>query len=300
MSSTIGEIAALAAAAGFGVTSICYTFAGRKIDAVTSIATSLPMAWIMLAVLHRFTLGGVFPSDVSPGRWFLLGTSGILAFVVSSYFMLNAYQCIGPRLTTLISTFTPVLSAMLAWGFLGQTLPPNAALGIATVILGIAWVVAERGNGQGTGAAPDVRRGVTYASLGTVAQAVAFVFAAQGISGGFAPLSASLIRLTAGIVALWALIAWRRTVRSTAAVFSHDRPLFLLLAAAALTGPVLSALLVLFSFQFIPVGVATTLSHTTAIVLIPVGHFVFREQISARAILGTVVTIAGIALLFAR
>jgi hypothetical protein len=42
--------------------------------------------------------------------------------------MLDAYQHVGPRLTMLVMSFAPVLGAVLAWLFLGQTLPPNALL----------------------------------------------------------------------------------------------------------------------------------------------------------------------------
>jgi drug/metabolite transporter (DMT)-like permease len=61
---------------------------------------------------------------------------------------------------------------------------------------------------------------------------------------------------------------------------------------------VIAGSLLLLSFQFIPVGVSTTLSHTTSIMLIPIGYFVFKERITLRAIIGTFVTIIGIAILF--
>jgi drug/metabolite transporter (DMT)-like permease len=296
--SVIGEIAALLAAAGFSVTSVCYTFAGRKISSVTSMAMSLPISWLIIVGIHWITQGELFPTHATLDRWFFLGVSGILAFVVTSYFWLNAYQHIGPRLTMLIATFAPVLGAILAWIFLGQTLPFNSALGIAIVIFGIVWVVAERGKPGSDDLKLGRRRGVTEACLGTFTQAAAFVFASQGVSGGFPPLSATLIRITAGLVALWVFIALQRNIRYTATIFKGDRALFLQLTGAALTGPVIAGSLLLLSFQFIPVGVATTLSHTTAIILIPIGYFVFKERITPRAILGTIVTIIGIAILF--
>lgn len=298
MASFVGEIAALSAAAGFSVTSVCYTFAGRKISSVTSIAMSLPISWIMLMGIHRFARGEFFPTHVMLDRWFFLSASGILAFVVSSYFMLNAYQHIGPRLTMLIASFAPVLGALLAWVFLGQTLRFNSTVGIGVVIFGIIWVVAERGSVQTDSLKQDTRRGVIDACLGTLSQAAAFVFASQGVSGGFPPLSAALIRITAGVIALWVFIALQRKVKTTTAVFNNDLRLFLQLTGAALSGPVISGSLLLLSFQFVPVGVATTLSHTTAIILIPVGYFVFKEQITPRAIIGTIVTVIGIAILF--
>jgi drug/metabolite transporter (DMT)-like permease len=293
----VGEIAALASAFVFSVTSLCYTFAGRKINSVTSIAMSLPLSWLIIIVLHRLIYGEFFPSAALPERWFYLSLSGLLAFVVSSYFILNAYQHIGPRLTMLIAAFAPVLGALLAWIFLGQVLPAGAILGITLVIFGIVWVVAERGKAKTDAPERDLRRGVIDACLGTLAQGAAFVLASKGVAGGFPPLSAALLRITAGVIALWALIVLQRKVHSTLAIF-EDRRLMLLLAGAAVSGPVIAGTLLMLSFQFVPVGVSTTLSHTTAIVLIPVGYFIFKERITPRAIIGTLITIAGIAVLF--
>lgn len=298
MDALIGELAALAAAAIFSITSVCYTFAGRKINAITSIAMSLPTSWLMIIIIHRLTLGEFFPSNTTVAQWFYLGMSGILAFVISSYFMLNAYQYIGPRLTMLIATLTPIAGALLAWIFLGQSLPPDAIIGIAVVTFGIVWVVAERGQTNTNNLKVDTGRGVTYATLGTLAQAAAFVFASQGLAGGFPPVSATLLRITVGVIALWTFIAFQGNIKSTATIFNHDLNLFLLLTAAALTGPVIAGSLVLLSFRYIPVGVSTTLSHTTAIFLLPIGYFVFKERITLRAVIGTVITVIGIGILF--
>lgn len=299
MDAFIGEIAALSSAVGFSVTSVCYTFAGRKINAVTSIAMSLPISWIIMMGIHQITLGEFFPTKATVDRWFFLSASGILAFVVSSYFMLNAFQRIGPRLTMLIASFAPVLGALLAWMFLGQTLALNSTIGIAVVIFGIIWVVAERGKARTKHLDLDMRRGVIYACLGTLAQATAFIFASQGVSGRFPPLSATLIRITAGIIALWVFIALQRNIKSTVMIFKNDLRLFLQLSGAALSGPVIAGSLLMLSFQVVPVGVSTTLSHTTSIILIPIGYFVFRERITPRAIIGTIITVIGIAILFA-
>jgi drug/metabolite transporter (DMT)-like permease len=190
------------------------------------------------------------------------------------------------------------LGALLAWIFLGQSLPSRAVMGIGVVIFGIVWVVAERGpNGTGR---PELAlgRGVIAACLGTLAQAVAFVFSSQGVAGGFAPYSATLIRISAGAIALWAFIAWQGKIRTTAAAFRQDGRLLLLLVGAALLGPVIAGSSLLLSFQYIPVGVSTTLSHTTAIMLIPISYLIFQERITLRAVVGTLVTVAGIAILF--
>ena len=99
--------------------------------------------------------------------------------------MLTAYQDIGPRLTMLIASFAPVLGAILAWIFLGQSLPTNALLGITVVMVGIISVVVERSPSQSETLVVNLRRGVIFACLGTLAQSTAFVFSSLGVSDGF-------------------------------------------------------------------------------------------------------------------
>ncbi len=294
----IGEVAALLAALSFSITTVFYTLAGRKVNVIISLATSLPISWIAIVILHRVSLGEFFPLGVSLDRVFYLSTSGILAFFVSSYFILNAFQDIGPRLTSLISSFAPVLGAILAWIFLGQTLPANATIGIILVMAGIIWVVAERSAGKSKNVSKNLRRGVIYACLGTLAQATAFIFSSQGVSDGFPPFSATLIRTSAGVIVLWIVVALQGNIRMTLTIFNDDLKTFLQIVGAAIFGAVVAGSLLLLSFQFVSVGVSTTLSHTTAIMLIPISYVLFKEKITFRAVVGTLVAIVGIGILF--
>lgn len=295
----IGGIAALLAALSISITAVCYAMAGRKThSSIASMALSLPLAWALLVGLHLLMRGAWFPPQLSLQRAFYLGASGVLAFVVASYFMLNAFQAIGPRLASVILSFTPVLVAVFAWVFLGEALPAHSAIGIVVVIAGIVTVVAERGNGGTLAARRDARRGVILACLATLIQAIAFIFAAQGLAGGFPPISATLTRITAATATIWLLLLAQNKARSTLSIIRGDWPLLRLLTGAALSGPVISGLLLLFSFQFVPVGVSTTLSHTTSIMLIPISYCLFHERITLRAIIGTFISVAGIGLLF--
>ena len=294
----IGEIAALLAAFSFSLTSLFYTLAGRKVNAIISLATSLPISGLVMIGVHQVALGQPFPFGATADRWFYLSASGILAFVVSSYFMLTAYQDIGPRLTMLIASFAPVLGAILAWIFLGQSLPTNALLGITVVMVGIISVVAERSPTQSETLVVNLRRGVIFACLGTLAQSTAFVFSSLGVSDGFPPFSATLIRITAGVITLWIVVALQGNIRMTLTIFNDDRRTLLLIIGAAVSGAVIAGSLLLLAFQFVTVGVATTLSHTTAIMLIPISFIVFKEKITPRAVIGTVIAIVGIGILF--
>ena len=84
----------------------------------------------------------------------------------------------------------------------------------------------------------------------------------------------------------------------TLTIFNDDRRTLLLIIGAAVSGAVIAGSLLLLAFQFVTVGVATTLSHTTAIMLIPISYIVFKEKITPRAVMGTVIAIVGIGILF--
>jgi drug/metabolite transporter (DMT)-like permease len=50
--------------------------------------------------------------------------------------------------------------------------------------------------------------------------------------------------------------------------------------------------------QHAPVGIATTLTSLMPIFLLPLGRIIFKERITGRAVTGTILAIAGIAVLF--
>lgn len=301
MENFIGEFAALGAALAFGFTSTFFTLAGRKIGAISSLAFSLPISMAILIGLHIVIVGDIFPLSAGLDRWFYLTVSGVFGFVISSIFILRAFQYIGPRLTLLVASFAPILSAIIAWVFLGQELPSNAILGIALVLTGIVWVVTEGDNDAKRKVETDntdYRKGLIFAVGGALGQAIAIVFSSQGVSGDFPAMSASLMRTFVAVVTIWLFIMSQGNVRRNLKLIIAESYSMRFIMIAAVSGPVIGASLVLLSLQFTTVGVSSTLTNTTPIILIPIGYFVFKEKITARAIVGTMIAIAGIAVLF--
>lgn len=298
MDNFTGEIAALAAALAFSFTSTSFTLAGRKLGALASLAFSLPISLIALMIVHWLTLSTPYPTTASPERWFDLGMSSVLGFVISSIMLLRAFQYIGPRLTLLISSLAPVLSALMAWILLDQDLPTNAVLGIAMVIAGILWVVSEGEQTKTDTVNSDYRLGMLLAIGGAIGQALSFIFMSRGVADDFHATSASVIRILVGVVALWLMLAMQGKLGSTLRLLRTESTSMKHILIASLAGPALGSSLVLLSLQFTSVGISSTLTNTTPIMLIPIGYFVFRERITLRAISGTIVAIIGIAVLF--
>ena len=299
MENFIGEILALCAALVFGVASSAYTLAGRKFGASFSMALSLIISLFFYVPLHQVIHGEPVPLAATTDRWLILGLSSLAGFVISALFLLRSFQYIGPRLTMLIGSTSPIFAALMAWIFLGQQLPTFAVIGIAFVVGGVVWVVSERGARQFDGQHSDYGKGLSTAVAAAVSQGAGFVLMSEGVAGGFSPMSAGLIRTIVAIVLLWAFIALRGQLRQNLALTLASPRALAWLMLASVAGPVAGTILILISLQFTSVGVSSTLTNTTPIFLLPIAHLAFGERITARAVAGTFIAIAGVALLFA-
>jgi drug/metabolite transporter (DMT)-like permease len=71
-----------------------------------------------------------------------------------------------------------------------------------------------------------------------------------------------------------------------------------LLALGALVGPLLGVSASLLAVQHAEVGVASTLMALPPVIILPISYFGFKEKIGWQAILGTILAIAGVAVLF--
>ncbi len=297
MEHIIGEITALAAALSFSLASVSYTLAGRKFGASASMALSLVVTLGFLLPMHTLVVGQVFPT-ASAQRFFVLGASSLMGYVISALYLLRAFQILGPRLTLLITSASPIVAALLAWLVLGQALPAHAVLGIALVLGGVFFVVAEKHAGPVARKHAETRQGIAMAIASAIAQGASYVFMAEGVADGYPAMSASIIRAVVGLVALLAIISLRGKLRENARLIHTELRGLGMIALAALGGPVFGATLVLVSLQFTSVGISSTLTGTTPVMMIPISFLVFGERITLRAVVGTLAAVAGVALLF--
>jgi drug/metabolite transporter (DMT)-like permease len=215
-------------------------------------------------------------------------------------FLFQAFVLIGPRLSMLMMALAPVLGALLAWLFLGETLTIAEIIGITVTLGGIMLVIAER-RGKSETEKTDNRRyivGLLCGLGGACGQAGGLVLSKIGLADGFPALSGNLIRLLVAAAVIWVLaIANRQLLNHYRTVRSHPRAM-MLLTGGAILGPVLGVWLSLVAVQNTNVGVASTLSSLMPIFLIPISYIAFKERVSKQAIVGTLVAFVGMVILF--
>lgn len=199
----------------------------------------------------------------------------------------------------LIFALSPAIAAVLSWVFLGEALSTPEISGIALTLGGIAWVVMEPRQRVSEGGDGPTVTGLLFALGGAVGQALGLVTAKIGLEQGATAQEANSIRLLAAAVAVWCFTALSGHARTSLRMWKDERRASALVILGATFGPLLGVWLSLIAIGRAPVGVASTLMSLTPLVLLPMGRVFFREPVTLRAILGTILALIGVAVLLA-
>ena len=297
----MGEIAAVATSFFWSFTSIQFTLAGRRVGSVVVNRVRLVLAVLFLSLAHLLLLGEFWPIHAEAFRWGWLGLSGTIGLVLGDASLFQSFVLIGPRRAMLLMTLVPVIGALVAWVWLGETLRPTEIAAVLLTVGGIAWVVSERGpSGAQGGPVKDTSKyalGVLLGLGGALGQALGLVTSKQGLSGDFPALSATLIRMLVAAVVIWLLTLVRGQGGATLRAL-EDKKARSFVVGGALTGPVFGVWLSMVAVQRTHVGIASTLMALSPIILVPFERRFFEDQVSPRAIVGTVVALTGVATIF--
>jgi len=294
----LGELASLATAVLWTGSATFFSIASRRLGSAVLNRTRLLLAVIFLVITHTLLLGSPFPLDASPDRWLWLGLSGIIGLAIGDAMLFQAYVLIGPRLGLLMLSTAPLISTLLAWLLLGERLLPIEWFAILLTIVGIAWVVT-RGSGLILDHhRPHYIRGILLGLGAAAGQAIGLTLSKMGLGGDFPALSGVVIRMLAAFVALWGWTALRGGIGETFTRWSQDRGALVPAVAGAIVGPFLGVWMSLIGVQLARVGIASTIMALPPVFSLPVARFLLKEKISWQAWVGTLVAMAGIALLF--
>lgn len=304
-----GLAAAATAAMFWACATVMYRRIGRVLPPVRMNLTKNLVATVLLTLV----VGGawVFSSDraqpftLATPLMVLLILSGIVGIGIGDSCFFAALARIGARRTLLLFMLAPVATAALAWPTLGETLGPWQAVGIAVTVAGIAWVIAERNHAAADGHVDAL--GITFAVGAALCQAggallTRYVFA----QGDIAAAPSAFVRIVAGSAILLLMLPLDKLLpEAGGAAENHpQRPsvkhTWAMVAVAATIGSFLGIWLQQVAFKSdANVGVAQTLLSTSPLFVLPIVALL-GDRVSRRAVIGALVSIAGIAVLFAR
>jgi drug/metabolite transporter (DMT)-like permease len=290
-----GEAAAFATALCWTVTALAFESAGRRIGSLAVNLIRLGIAFVFLTVFLAAVRGHALPDDASAHAWIWLGVSGLVGFTIGDLCLFRAFVVIGARLSLLLMSLVPPLSAVTAWMLMGETLTLRQWAAMAVTVFGVAWVVLERRTGGAGRPSGTPVAGVLLGLGGALGQAVGLALSKFGM-GEYHPFAATQIRVLAGFAGfalVFTVIGWWPNV--TAAF--RDRGAIARTGLGAFFGPFLGVSLSLVAVQHTATGVASTIMALLPVLVIPPAVLVNKERVSRRSVLGAVVAVAGTALL---
>ncbi len=296
IASRLGELAALLTAVLWAFTALYFTLASTRVGVLAVNRTRLVFAVLLLGATHLLFYGTLLPLSAPLESWLWLGLSGLIGPTLGDSFLFQSYIELGPRKATLIMSSWPIFSALMGIAFLGEALTWLEFLGILVTLAGISWVVLERSPTTGPVRNGRLGRGTAFALGGALCQAAGLVAAKEGLREGVSSLSGTLIRMVVATLGILIVTVALGGVRESFDKL-RDRRALLYTACGAATGPFVGVWLSLYAVSHAKVGVASALMAPVPVLLLPLVWIFFKERISRRAFLGTLVAFMGVALL---
>ncbi|MCP4564533.1 MAG: DMT family transporter, partial [Bosea sp.] len=205
---------------------------------------------------------------------------------------------IGVHRTLLFQTLAPIFAALLAIGLYGER-PSTADLAGAAIILGgVTLVVMPRSSRASSSSAATVSfdaLGIALAVLAAFGQGAGVVLAKAGMDE-IPVLAASFVRLGAGGVGLVVVMVFGARLGAAARAIASPATLRQVVGPSIL-GTYIAFLLMMAGIAFAPASVAAVLMSTTPIFSLFIDAKVEGTPITARGLLGTLLAVAGVAVL---
>jgi drug/metabolite transporter (DMT)-like permease len=292
----IGEFAALLTAIFWTVTSLAFESASHKIGSIAVNIIRLIIGFAFLSVFNLIWRGYILPVDASIENWLWLSLSGLVGFVFGDLFLFKSYTMIGSRFSMLIMTMVPPITAFFSFIILGESLTLFHYLGMTLTFSGIAMAIFSRsakGEKLSLKLAP---KGILYAFGGAVGQALGLVLSKFGMKN-YDPFAATQIRIIAGIFGYILLVTiltrWKMVSNA-----SHNKSGMILTSVGAFFGPFLGVSFSLIAIKYTEAGIASTIMALVPIFIILPAFVLFKQKVTLSEILGSIVSVGGVALFF--
>lgn len=294
--SHIGELSALATACLWTGSALSFAAATVRAGSVYVNVTRMAAALILLAVTIVVLR---LPLDLTTGQVLFLALSGMVGFAFGDTFLFRSYEHNSARMTSLIMSTAPAISALIGYVVLGEVLSALGWLGMAVTLGGIALVIQEGRNGS-PAARQFTRAGVVFALLASVGQAGGLVLAKKAfLIGPVNGFVATFVRLAAAVAIVLPLNVVNGRYRQPMKVFGSDRKALGLTMLGAFLGPFLGVTFSLIAIANTSVAIAATIMATVPVLMLPTVRVVHKEVLTWRSVVGAMAAVAGVALLFA-
>ncbi|MDG5798762.1 DMT family transporter [Marinilabiliaceae bacterium ANBcel2] len=291
-----GEIAAILTALCWTFTSMAFESAGKRVGSLSVNLVRLIIGFFMLGCYNLITKDIFIPVHAGTHAWIWLSLSGFVGFVIGDLLLFKAFTVVGARISMLVMSLSPPLTALFGWLIIGETLSLPAAIGMIVTIWGIALVILGRSAKKGQFGFKYPIKGVLLAFGGAAGQGLGLVLSKLGMQEQD-PFLSTQIRIIAGIAGFSLLFTltkrWHQIVNAV-----KNRKAMIAIFAGAFFGPFLGVSLSLLAVRYTSTGIASTLNSLSPVMIIPFAMWIFKEKITIKEMIGAVIAVTGVSLFF--
>lgn len=323
MNQHFGEIISLIVAVSWTLTALSFEYASKKVGSLSLNIIRLIMAMVMLGIFLLAVTGSPFPVNAGGAAWLWLALSGLVGYVFGDFCLFNSYVVIGSRLGQLFMTLAPPTAAIAGYFFLGQKMSLTAIAGMLVCVAGIGISILGRTDSENSD--PDSAnvhhhhhkiginlplKGVLFGIGAGIGQGVGLVLSKIGMNHYMVaappvtdldnliiPFASTQIRAIAGLAGFLVIMFLQKKGRSLLASFKDGKSMG---AAATGTffGPFLGVSLSLLAVNYTEAGIASTIMALTPILIILPSKLIYKEKVTARQVIGAVISVTGASLFF--
>lgn len=293
----IYELAALGAATCWAITGMLSAGPAGRLGAL---AFSRTRQLFVAALLGVYVLASGSWRELQPEALWSLLLSGFIGIFVGDTLLFTCLNRVGPRRSGILFALNAPMAALLGWLVLGEQLSGKAIAGIGLTLSGVLLAILfgkrkaqlhEWENVKG-----PLWIGVLLGLLAALSQAVGSLIARPVMATGIDPLAASMLRVGIAAICLTALTSL--PIQAVKPKTRLTPALFLQTAATGLIALAFGMTLLLFALSGGKVGIVSTLSATTPVIILPLLWLKTREVPAPGAWAGAALVVAGMALMF--
>jgi len=291
----LGELISLGTALCWTLTVVGFEYAGKRVGSLSVNLIRLLFGFILLSITLMIFTGSFLPIDISNEAILWLSLSGLIGLLIGDLFLFQAFVDLGGRISLLILSSTPVISAILGFAFFGEILEVKEIVGMVITLSAISFVILSRKNKK-EAFHPHIKRGIVFAFLGAFAQAIGLALSKEGLGdlNAFAATQVRVITATFGFIIYITIIGkWKDIGKAF-----KDVTALKFIGFGSIFGPFLGVSSSILALRYTSLGVSTTIAQLNVILIIPFSVLLFKEKVNNKEIAAAVVAIVGVSLLF--
>ena len=289
------EFAALGAALSWVFASLLAADPARQIGGVAFNRLRVVSGFLMLLVITMIT-GEIY--NIPSEHYLIICLSGIVGLAVGDTALFAAFKRLGPRRAQILYACNAPIAVLLGIIWLGESPGLIQIIGITMVFSGVVVAIIWGKRASQLHRWEQVQGfiwfGIGLGLLSALGQSLGSLLIKPVLDDGVDPMAASTLRIGAAAVVLIMMRIFHVTEAAQNPVsFYH----VVRATANSFIAIVIGVSLLLFAFAHGDVGIASVLSATTPVLILPWLWYQTRERPAVGAWIGAMITVCGTALI---